>query len=368
MNIAINENLKKFRREKGNTQQELADHLGISMQAVSKWECGDGYPDITLIPALALYYNVTSDDLLGIGEIKKKERIDEYLAKDYEIFIHEEDRDEIAIKKIALWREAQKEFPNNHTVLLNLIYALNYPDFKPSDNLEEIVQIGERLIAESTDNDIRFAAINTLCKACVMKKDFENAKKYANMVPSYYNSREVLYGRCLTGEERVEYSQQCIVAFVREIYRSFINDLSGTIYKESSVSGKEHLKMNEFALSLFKLLYPDSDYGHDEQEIAIICHILTNMYSGEDNDKALYYLDEMANHTVKHWTQGDFKHTSFMVNRLTYSASKYNRSKDAIRKYVGQDIKIFEEADYLDSIKSDERYTAAIEKLKNLFE
>ena len=73
----------------------------------------------------------------------------------------------------------------------------------------------------------------------------------------------------------------------------------------------------------------------------------------------------MADHTVKYWTQGEFKHTSFMANRLT-SSGPYDKSKESTRKYVGQDIKIFEEADYLDAIKDDERYAAAMEKLKNL--
>ena len=368
MNINISENLKELRKKKNNTQEDLAEFLTVSSAAVSKWERGECYPDIEFLPKIASYYDISMDDLFGFGEIKKQERIDEYLAKDYEIFLQEDDRPKQAEKRIALWREARKEFPNNHTVLMYLIYALNYPDCEPSDNYEEIVQIGERLIAESTDNDIRANAIYTLNRVCALKKDFENAKKYANMVPSYSRSKEILYGRCLVGEERVEYSQQCIVYFIREIYNTFINDLSGTKYQSSSISGYEVAPMCEFALNLFKLLYPDGDFGDDEQTVAFICHVLVNQYSGENNDKALYYLDEMANHTVKFYTQGDFKHTSFMVNRLTYSSSKYNRSKDSIRKYVRQTIKIFEDADYLDAIKNDERYTAAMEKMKKLLE
>ncbi len=73
MGILISENLKFYRNKKGNTQDELADILGISKQSVSKWERGEGYPDITLLPHIASYYNVTTDELLGTGEIQKKQ-------------------------------------------------------------------------------------------------------------------------------------------------------------------------------------------------------------------------------------------------------------------------------------------------------
>ncbi len=51
MILMIGEKIRKLRRDRNLTQEEVAQHLGISFQSVSKWERGDGYPDITLLPA-----------------------------------------------------------------------------------------------------------------------------------------------------------------------------------------------------------------------------------------------------------------------------------------------------------------------------
>ena len=73
MNIYISENIKRLRQEKRLTQEALANIIGISFQAVSKWECGDAYPDITLLPVIANYFQVTIDELLGNDKIKIEE-------------------------------------------------------------------------------------------------------------------------------------------------------------------------------------------------------------------------------------------------------------------------------------------------------
>lgn len=74
MNILIGENIKRIRLERNLTQEEVAAHLGISFQSVSKWERGDGYPDITILPALSNYFGISIDELLGTDKIAKDEQ------------------------------------------------------------------------------------------------------------------------------------------------------------------------------------------------------------------------------------------------------------------------------------------------------
>ena len=67
--------LAMLRKIKGMTQQEVADRLGVSNKTVSKWESGGGFPDITVLPALAELYGVTADDILA-GETLTDRRRD----------------------------------------------------------------------------------------------------------------------------------------------------------------------------------------------------------------------------------------------------------------------------------------------------
>ena len=67
----ISEKLSELRAEKGVTQDEVADELSISNKTISKWENGMSEPDLSMLIALARYYNVTTDALLGLEEGKK---------------------------------------------------------------------------------------------------------------------------------------------------------------------------------------------------------------------------------------------------------------------------------------------------------
>lgn len=79
MSIEIGKQIKNLRIEKGVTQEELANHLGVSYQAVSKWENNITSPDIELLPKLSVYFGVTIDELFVIPSEVQMERIENML-------------------------------------------------------------------------------------------------------------------------------------------------------------------------------------------------------------------------------------------------------------------------------------------------
>ena len=79
--MEIGKVIKQSRLNKKITQEQLAEALGVTTQAVSKWETDCSYPDITLIPSIANYLDVSSDELLGIKLEERKRNIDVIIKK-----------------------------------------------------------------------------------------------------------------------------------------------------------------------------------------------------------------------------------------------------------------------------------------------
>ena len=73
--INIAKVLVNKRKQKGITQDELANYMGVSKASVSKWETGQSFPDVTFLPQLAAYYNISIDDLMDYQPQMIKEDI-----------------------------------------------------------------------------------------------------------------------------------------------------------------------------------------------------------------------------------------------------------------------------------------------------
>lgn len=163
MKLTIGENIRNLCREKDMTQEELAAALGVTYQSVSRWETGACYPDLELLPELALLFGVTVDRLMGADRSIEAREVEGYL-----------DRFQVALCRgdvetcIAVAREGVAAYPNNYALLNKLMYALfisgdddgNIPDW--AENMAtydaEITALGERIMRYCPDQNIRLEA------------------------------------------------------------------------------------------------------------------------------------------------------------------------------------------------------------------
>ena len=92
----MNLRIADLRKKKKMTQKELADAMGVSFQTISKWEKGVNLPDITILPALAEYFKVSIDQLMGVVPLQGEEYIEEKLFSNPKMELSKEEFEAIA--------------------------------------------------------------------------------------------------------------------------------------------------------------------------------------------------------------------------------------------------------------------------------
>lgn len=118
MLIEIGKNICKLRHERGLTQEQLAEIFGVSITAVSKWENSSSHPDITLLPKIAEYFDISVDVLLGYDMNKVSASIDERLKTAFNLFYSEMQRQE----GLSIASELFSKYPGN--IAIRTEYAM----------------------------------------------------------------------------------------------------------------------------------------------------------------------------------------------------------------------------------------------------
>ncbi len=81
MKLNLGNNIRRLRREREITQEQFAEYLGVSPQAISRWENGTTYPDMELIPVIASYLDVTTDILFDISQTQKEAEAEKVMTE-----------------------------------------------------------------------------------------------------------------------------------------------------------------------------------------------------------------------------------------------------------------------------------------------
>lgn len=359
--MSIGSIIKRLRREKDITQEQLAEYLGITSRAISQWECDRTVPDISQLPALCHIFNVSSDVLLGIDIEKNNEEIKKYLSDAAELGYQGK-----GAERTILLREANKKFPRDYKIMQSLAYSLvcEYSR-KGIKEYDEVFDLCNRILAECTDSTIRYEAIDTLGNAYGYAGKKEEMLKLTKEMPRAHFSYEDFMRYRWKGdadfEEFREYLSFLIyrTAEMIELAATQRHDNGDFIYPlEDSI----HLWKTEVAF--LDLLFPDGDYQYKAQLGEAACSLLCTAYLRKQNyEEAWKWLEKSADFAI-HMDTYDFEapHTSPILRG--YSSGGWimeagdNRSQSLLEWLeMNNEVAV---------LRSDVRYETLVNRLKNV--
>jgi len=188
MKINIGENIKKLRNEKQVTQEQLADHLLISCQAVSKWENNVTTPDIVLLPVIAEYFDVQIDELFKIDMTGYKNKASRLTVK-YDMSGKKEDFEKAntEYEKLLASDKADKMDISGYA-RLNIYHSDNLLK-KAEELLNQAISLGEEgaenllitLLSKQGRNNESVAKYEQQ-----IQNDPTNAKNWHKLIHAYY--------------------------------------------------------------------------------------------------------------------------------------------------------------------------------------
>ena len=256
MTLKIGEKIKELRKAQDVTQEKLADYLNISYQAVSKWENGLALPDITLLPKLANFFGVSTDELLDLNASENEVEL-----KKYEEQYQELNRKGKVLEKIELSRKVLDLYPRNYQWMLNLAYGLvsygatteQQKYRKEHKFIEEAIGLCERVLEDCTVDGIRHSAIQILCYNYPDIGKKAQAIKLAENMPDMLICKETLLSRIFSGEECLKQNQSNLI--------QMIDFCSGILYEMAcrkdlrhGLTFEQRIKHLETAIKLYQII------------------------------------------------------------------------------------------------------------------
>lgn len=190
MNIRLGEKIRTLRKSKNISQEVLANYLGLSFQAVSKWEKGETLPDVTMIPAIASFFEVSTDELFDFNRLETEQKV---LKLCGEIAEWRNERPEEAE---AAYRDLLKQYPGNDIVMANLLYVL-----QNVNKHEETISMCKTVMAATNYDDIRFDAARIMAETYKAMGEYALCQQAIDLIPEFFFTHREMKALLLEGED-----------------------------------------------------------------------------------------------------------------------------------------------------------------------
>lgn len=271
MQINIGDKIKELRKRDGRKQEDLANVLGVTAQAVSRWESNGCYPDMGMIPAIANYFHVSIDSLFGYNN-DREAKINEYTRR-FNSYLINNDADATNLtdfmKEI---RDSLNEFPGEPELRRLLAMALTSEGqkqmTKPNPYLEEAAELYEGLLKE---ND---TVILPLLDIYTSMGQYESAIERAEEQPRIQVCKEILLASVVdsktevfAGKRRRKYQGEAILSLLHELYLILTDAVERNDKIYDSYEGLEILSALR---KLYENIFSESDFGKFHSDLCMI--------------------------------------------------------------------------------------------------
>lgn len=310
--------IKELRKKNDLTQEKLADFLGVTYKAVSKWECGITVPDLSLIVPLAKLLHVSTDELLGYkfsADDARRAEIETAYEKTWETGDMEE--------RYRISQAAVSEYPGDMRYMDWLAWITAMRSFSYEDDetyiaeQEKAIKMFKCVIENAADERIKASSIQGIVQYLSIRGRNEEALKYAESYPDNYPlSREDVMLTCLVGKEKTILSQKMLNHMLTDIMNQV-----GNYSLEACIAQEQ----------ILNALIPDGNYLHYNCFLADNYISRSRIYAArQDLDKAVEALQSARKYAIAYdefvKSTTTYRYSSSFLNSVEYNTADICRS------------------------------------------
>lgn len=349
--MQIGEIIRKYRKEKNMTQEEMANRLGVTAPAVNKWENGNTMPDIALLSPIARLLGITTDTLLSFREELTVEEIRHLVQEADDRLGKEKERFADAFQ----WAKEQMEaYPNCDELILSLAVVLHARlviyEISDAEFYEMFIEKCYTRALKSQEEHIRYRAADALFSFFMKREQYEQAEKcleyFSQENPERKRKQAFLYSRTGRTEEAWKTYEEMLFSgyqMLSVVFQSLID----FALKEDDRE-RAHLlvdKLSELAKVFEMGAYHEASCGLElavlEQDADAVIEIMSKMLDSLSQDSAS---------GIMGYTKSDlYRHMVFKEVRKEFMA----RVRESI-------LSGFRDEETFDWLREDERWKTLV--------
>lgn len=246
--LEIGKNIYNFRKNKGITQEELSKVMDVSIAAVSKWENGTSYPDITLLPTIATFFDITIDELIGYKKNITEEEMEKIAVEAMEVFNENYENGLNFSEKYMKKFKKSYDLKSFFAATISLKASMAKNEEKKRIGLKKALAIHEEIIFNSNKEELVETSTIAIGNIYGYLKEYDKAIEFYNKIKKNLFSVEIMIGNIYLKKNETEKA--------REIYkkslRKNIDDIEiligtlGSSYKNENIElYKKYFKLRE---------------------------------------------------------------------------------------------------------------------------